>query len=948
MFQAGWRSQSMVRLDLGLRIAVNEYDYVVLANVDNSEPGFKINIVSLSDLEYQLKNVEERDNSYWIEFSSAPTVNGLNPTGRDFKIRETQKPIEVPVVADNPNQVRFIEPVPSNKTPVAPTFIDFAEERLELGYDYGAVGGPAFNTEIVETNDGSTSRNALHHLPLGRWQLGDRLVAESEADKLTEVSYLKSFHSSRQGSYQGFRYKDWNDYQAIHQIIGIGDGVTTQWQLKKAYKAGDAVAYRPIIKPVFGTVVIYANGETTEAASEPGGEGWTVNHSTGVISNSEPLGLGVVLSASFEFDVPVWFETDEISFSMQAYEPETGDSIYRLGSVFVVEGRIPLTLPWAIEPTSEIVEELDLGIIYDTVERLVSPNIRQDLKNGYVRILSKTEDGKLFFDLGDRNYDRSEIEKLLNYFWNAKGKYSEFLFANKGKNYKIRFDTDSFNLKFLAAENEDALFNLSGLKLQLKEKTLYKIPPFVFLKSEPVTIDPNDEGNPTIAASNPSSGSGSSSGSTAGSSSGGGRVSTFSISTYTAGGTNLGYQTKPTEDLSRDYFIVATFWQASALWILLKGDNDYSFENNAGRNRSFLYKGEPQPDKQWLFYRVDTDLYNYSFNTNPLVISKGDRTVIVCLSSRLKVRPNTNGDYSIEESNGLIELEVNNQGAVSLRYISTEENLDTSVAGFERPFFAFENSILLNTSNSRAYESKLVYSGDRFSYYNYENSGDRDYSVGYPLMRGHITSSGAKSQQQLDLQGNSTPGNVYAEYVGLDIYEGTRRFKWQVYYVDGAGTRQDFYTLYTDQAYSTPQIAQTNRDDGSYALSIKYRNAVDPANLKSVVDLFYRPFGTYEWQFAGSMVFPPNGDASRAIYDRYASIGLVWISDRFGNGVFSQYGKSFYYRAGSGFGLNISSLINNNNPIAMCNSPYGFILLTSPRFVTFFSDRTKIYIVQSS
>lgn len=471
MFQAGWRSQSMVRLDLGLRIAVNEYDYVVLANVDNSEPGFKINIVSLSDLEYQLKNVEERDNSYWIEFSSAPTVNGLNPTGRDFKIRETQKPIEVPVVADNPNQVRFIEPVPSNKTPVAPTFIDFAEERLGLGYDYGAVGGPSFNTEIVETSDGSTSRNTLHHLPLGRWQLGDRMVTESEADKLTEVSYLKSFHSSRQGSYQGFRYKDWNDYQAIHQIIGIGDGVTTQWQLKKAYKAGDAVAYRPITKPVFGTVIIYANGETTEAASEPGGEGWTVYHSTGVISNSEPLGLGVVLSASFEFDVPVWFETDEIGFSLQGYEPESGDSIYRLESVFVVEKPIPLTVPWFLTPPLKINTELDLGIVYETTERRSFETLSVKLKSEYVKRSVLQEKSKLLFDLGARVYDRIELDRLLAYFWNARGQTYRFPLKLRQERYLGWFDSNQLSIKFEVANEIDSFYSISGVKLELIPKT---------------------------------------------------------------------------------------------------------------------------------------------------------------------------------------------------------------------------------------------------------------------------------------------------------------------------------------------------------------------------------------------------------------------------------------------------------------------------------------------
>lgn len=433
MFQAKWRSQEKVRLDLGLRIAVNEYDYVCLANTDNSEAGFLVNIVSLSDLEYQLKNVEERDNSYWIKFSSAPVVNGRNPTGRDFKIRETFIPrSQEGGTTDNPNGDRFETalPVPASSGAL-PTFIDFAEERLELGIDYGAVGGPSFNTEIVLNSIGSSSRNATSVFPTGRWQLGDRVIADSD-DGLKEVSYLKKFHAERLGSYQGFRYKDWTDYQAYHQIIGVGDGVKTAFTLSKAYKVGNAVTRRPILKPVIGTVVLYANGESTAAASEPGGVGWTVNHSTGVISNPEPIEPGVVLSASFEFDVPVWFESDEIGFDLQGFSDD-GGAIYRLESVFVVEGKIPpggeTIAPVGLHVNEEtsfqrppkytkITTELDLGIIYDTIERQSFTTLRTELKSGYQLRNALREKSKLLVDLGSRVYDRDELDTLLAYFWN--------------------------------------------------------------------------------------------------------------------------------------------------------------------------------------------------------------------------------------------------------------------------------------------------------------------------------------------------------------------------------------------------------------------------------------------------------------------------------------------------------------------------------------------------
>jgi uncharacterized protein (TIGR02217 family) len=317
---------------------------------------------------------------------------------------------------------------------------------------------------------------------------------------VSSVTYLKDFHAERRGSSQGFRYKDWTDYQGIHQIIGIGDGVTTQWQLSKSYIVGDAVAIRPITKPVFGTVVLYANGRKTEAATEPGGVGWTVDHRNGVISNPEPIEPGVVLSASFEFDVPVWFETDEIGFSLQGFSPETNDSIYRLESVFVVERPIPTSITSAINPQRKVSKELDLGIIYDTVERRSFSTERQDLKSGYVLSVPKQEKSKLMFDLGNRVYDRIELDRLLAYFYNSRGQTYQFpVFLHKQK-YLGWFDSNQLNIKFEVANAIDSLYSISGIKLELiplSDTILNSLDPDTFLY---IFIDTSGSMNNSIPA----------------------------------------------------------------------------------------------------------------------------------------------------------------------------------------------------------------------------------------------------------------------------------------------------------------------------------------------------------------------------------------------------------------------------------------------------------------
>ena len=112
-------------------------------------------------------------------------------------------------------------------------YLDFTEEKLELGYDYGAVGGMRFKTTIIKKGDKQEQRNVDWWLPLGRWQLGERTLYQSDVQGIDEVAQLQEFHSNRKGSKQGFRFKDWSDYKVTNQHLGTANGVITQWQLKK-------------------------------------------------------------------------------------------------------------------------------------------------------------------------------------------------------------------------------------------------------------------------------------------------------------------------------------------------------------------------------------------------------------------------------------------------------------------------------------------------------------------------------------------------------------------------------------------------------------------------------------------------------------------------------------------------------------------------------------------
>ena len=66
-----------------------------------------------------------------------------------------------------------------------------------------------------------------------------------------------------------------------------------------------------------GTVLLARGGVATTS-------GWTIDSTTGIITFAAAPGAGVSVTAGFEFDVPVRFDTDEL--------PVTLD-IERLGSI---------------------------------------------------------------------------------------------------------------------------------------------------------------------------------------------------------------------------------------------------------------------------------------------------------------------------------------------------------------------------------------------------------------------------------------------------------------------------------------------------------------------------------------------------------------------------------------------------------------------------------------
>jgi uncharacterized protein (TIGR02217 family) len=195
-----------------------------------------------------------------------------------------------------------------------------SEARFPEDIAYGSAGGPVFSTSIV-TNAGGYEKRGSH------WQTARAVynVAHGVKSK-AQLDVLIAFFRARKGRAHAFRFKDWSDYQAVGQVIGVGNGTETSFQLVKTYVSGAEMDTRIITKPVAGTVAIYTS-DTLQTS------GVSIDIATGRVMFSSPPGNGIVIKADFEFDVPVRFETDQLVAQLD------NDGLYSWSDIALVEVR---------------------------------------------------------------------------------------------------------------------------------------------------------------------------------------------------------------------------------------------------------------------------------------------------------------------------------------------------------------------------------------------------------------------------------------------------------------------------------------------------------------------------------------------------------------------------------------------------------------------------------
>jgi uncharacterized protein (TIGR02217 family) len=195
----------------------------------------------------------------------------------------------------------------------------FHEVRFPTAISRAAHGGPERRTDVVVLGSGAEERNA-------RWADSRRSYNAGYGIKsLNDLYEVIAFFEERRGRLHGFRWRDPVDWKscppentptALDQELGFGDGTTTAFQLKKKYGSALNPWVREIKKPVAGTVLV-----AVEGLLQTPGTAYTVDTTTGLVLflPGHVPAAGRLVTAGFEFDVPVRFDLDKLEINLQGF-----------------------------------------------------------------------------------------------------------------------------------------------------------------------------------------------------------------------------------------------------------------------------------------------------------------------------------------------------------------------------------------------------------------------------------------------------------------------------------------------------------------------------------------------------------------------------------------------------------------------------------------------------
>lgn len=153
-----------------------------------------------------------------------------------------------------------------------------------------------WNTVVQKS--GSGRRKTLSLLSYPDWGIALKYLCLNQH----EIEQLVGFFAMMRGRHQPFLWLDPDDFEQTGVKIGIGDGVTTGFQLLRDL-AGYAVD--PVLDIVPGTLTVYVDGAATPVDLED--DGW--------IELTAPPDPGSEITADFQYYWRVAFDDDDMEWT---------------------------------------------------------------------------------------------------------------------------------------------------------------------------------------------------------------------------------------------------------------------------------------------------------------------------------------------------------------------------------------------------------------------------------------------------------------------------------------------------------------------------------------------------------------------------------------------------------------------------------------------------------
>jgi uncharacterized protein (TIGR02217 family) len=196
--------------------------------------------------------------------------------------------------------------------------MSFHETRFPTAIARGAHGGPERRTDVVVLGSGAEERNS-------RWADSRRTYnAGYGVRTLDDLHAVIAFFEERRAKLHGFRWHDASDFKScaperaptmLDQSLGLGDGTRTRFDLQKKYGTSFAPYTRRITKPVAGSVLVAVNGVLDPIANH------LIDTTTGTVifQPGHVPAVGATITAGFQFDVPVRFDTDKLEINLSGF-----------------------------------------------------------------------------------------------------------------------------------------------------------------------------------------------------------------------------------------------------------------------------------------------------------------------------------------------------------------------------------------------------------------------------------------------------------------------------------------------------------------------------------------------------------------------------------------------------------------------------------------------------